>query len=459
MTCIANNSFPAPFPSASWYMEDVSVRRWKNQKTSAAPCPRVRKRTACLKAVESLLSIKTRPFPERVATLVKNGFTPFTRKRADMLFARCENLSLTPPFNPLDFDPYFPRVPDQEVEDILNTNPDNRLWIETGLQNLAHAYGQSLSGEILPDARWMLNFLSAEISTWEADSFPLDCMALLENRYGWTFSSRAWSLREQLRQESRVIQNGWKVLLRFALQSPILLILNQMAPVDYFTAHIPAKAAIFSKKKEPANKDILIYSDIKIASSEHRLPLEGRPEGRDLSRALALARSLDRVPVLCDLSRRRFSRAFLRAGRFARQKKIGIVPLGKVLDSDAAEIPGPKSARGFPVIQGSRPLHLFDPWPISDPAIMAGLSAPEKSRFCHPPFTKPWQDDRIGARREKEMNENGSYKIISRPWVVPVLGGWMRVDELFKSRLGRFLNAKKAGVTGVDFETKESARN
>ena len=38
-----------------------------------------------------------------------------------------------------------------------------------------------------------------------------------------------------------------------------------------------------------------------------------------------------------------------------------------------------------------------------------------------------------------EADSEGVYRPISEPWVVPVLGGWARTDDLFKSRLARFL--------------------
>ena len=163
-------------------------------------------------------------------------------------------------------------------------------------------------------------------------------------------------------------------------------------------------------------------------------------EGENLFKAMTLAQTLGRRPILCDFSRRKFPRSFLRVTRFALEKEIGIFPMGKLFDPKTNKIPEAKSAAGFPIIKGNNTLTLFDPWPVSDPEILKKICDPEKRSFCHAPLTKPWQDDRIGARTEMEPDKNGIYKIIAKPWVVPVLGGWMRVDTLFKSRLGRFLD-------------------
>ncbi|MBF0200464.1 MAG: hypothetical protein HQK66_03955 [Desulfamplus sp.] len=501
------------FPSAPLYHGDLPESLWKNpfffnngqslKKNFKGPGVSTSKEhpgmlweksflmadKTCFMAVESLLDIRTRPFPERIAVMLEKGFVPFTRKRADTLFEICEKFlpkssgsdasfrhasmyekgSLWSPFYSLDFDQGCIKVPEHHARGILDHNIPNRSWIEKCLYSFSRAYGYPLSGDIINDARSLLDFLFTGISAWEADSFPMDCMLFLENRYGWTFSSKAWSLREQLRQEALVMEKAWNILLGTAEESPMLLMLNQMAPWDYFTANLPDGAALLSGGQGCLQKPVLIHDGIKISSSEYRTPLDGTREGSDFARAIDLALSLGRIPVLCDLSRRRFPRSFIRAADFARQRGMGVVPGGKVFDPGAVGIPRPKSPRGFPVISGDDEkelnqfgedygfavvpgedygfpvvpgddsLYLFDPWPVSDPEIIPGLSSEEKKRFSHPPFTKPWQDDRIGARFEKEMNERGSYETVSEPWIVPALGGWVRVDDIFRSRLGRFL--------------------
>ncbi len=102
-------------------------------------------------------------------------------------------------------------------------------------------------------------------------------------------------------------------------------------------------------------------------------------------------------------------------------------------------LPEAKSSRGFTPARGDPVITLFDPWPISDPEIVEGLTSEERKAFHTSPRTKPWQDDRIGARTEMEAGEDGVYRASSRAWAVPVLGGWMRTDDLFKSRLARFV--------------------
>ncbi len=332
---------------------------------------------------------------------------------------------------------------------ILNEYPANRVWIQDCLYRFSSAYGLPLKGDIIHDARILLNFLYKDISTWEADSFPLDCMAYLKNRYGWTFRSNAWSLREQLRQEAVIIIKSWNTLFKMAKEQPLLFIINERAPNDYFTSFLPKGAALFSDIDSNNDSPVLIYQGVKISSSEYRVALNETLEGEKLNSAMKLAQRLDRRPVLCDFSRRRFPRSFLRVAEFALENNFGIFPMGKLFDHAADRIPEAKSASGFPVIKGNctLTLTLFDPWPVSDPEITKRLSEQDKKNFCHVPLTKPWQDDRIGARVEMELDENGIYKVASKPWVVPVMGrGWMRVDTLFKSRLGRFLVRKNLNL-------------
>ncbi|MEA2059557.1 MAG: hypothetical protein U9P10_03335 [Thermodesulfobacteriota bacterium] len=224
----------------------------------------------------------------------------------------------------------------------------------------------------------------------------------------------------------------------------MLLIINERTPGDYFTSFLPEGSAVFSETNSRYDSPVLIYQGVKISSSEHRVSLNDTLKGESLKKAMKLAQTLDRRPVLCDFSRRRFPRSFLRVAGFALENKFGIFPMGKLLDTAADKLPKAKSATGFPVIPGNGTngtLTLFDPWPVSDPKIINRLSEQEKKMFCHAPWTKPWQEDRIGARMEMDLDEKGSYKVVSDSWVVPVMGeGWMRVDALFKSRLERFID-------------------
>lgn len=485
-------------------------------------------------AAQALCSMNIRPFPERVDALVQYGFKPFTRQRADALFALCENLSpahsfenLSPaypfenvspahpfenvspahPFEPSktpDFDPGYEPLSQEEVLSLLHENPANMLWIENCLQRFSRAYHIPLEGDIIHDARIILDFLYGDVAMWEADAFPLDCMACLPNRYNWTFTSNAWSLREQLRQEALIVKRSWRILLKMAQEQPLFFIINERTPGDYFTSFLPRGATLFSETDCNYDAPVLMFQGVKISSSEHRVSLNGTLEGENLIRAMELAQKLGRRPVLCDLSRRRFPRSFLRVARFALEQGFGIFPMGKLFDRGADKIPEAKSAKGFPVIKAKPNAHnhythnhyihnhythnhythndnqkhnqnqnhiggagseergkerednrgkykvnnrhstvltLFDPWPVSDLDIIEGLSEQEKRKFCHGPKTKPWQDDRIGARVEMELDANGIYRAASSPWVVPVMGkGWMEVDNLFKSRLGRFLD-------------------
>ncbi|MFW6374500.1 MAG: hypothetical protein ACOC3W_12465 [Thermodesulfobacteriota bacterium] len=303
-------------------------------------------------------------------------------------------------------------------------------------------FGLTLSEDLVVAADQLLTYLVQEVSFWEADAFPLDAMAALPNRYGWTFSTDAWSLREQLRREAGVIRRAWRDLWMLSEDAPLLVILNESAPTDYMTCSLPPNAGIWNGRIQPNDPPVLLYTGLKIASSEHRDPLAGTPEGDRLAQAVAMAQKLRRRPVLLDFSRRRFPRSFLRVCRFARQAGWRIRPFGKVRGRTRTreKLPEPKSPRGLPPLSGDPVLHLFDPWPISDPEIVRNLDHQTRIAFCKSPPTKPWQDDRIGARTELEADADGVYRPVSDPWVVPALGGWVRTDDLFKSRLARFLS-------------------
>ncbi|MEE4359800.1 MAG: hypothetical protein V2I97_25240 [Desulfococcaceae bacterium] len=393
-------------------------------------------------AVRTLLLHQTRPAPERIRILASSFPGEKNREILDHAFA----LSELPGFakkSPREaekqgFDPGIPRLSYREVRESLEAVPENREWIQKNAKRAAGRFHIPLPDTAIPEklteaAEYLLSFLCRHVSFWEADAFPLEAMMDLQNRYDWTFRTDAWSLREQLRRESRIIRQAWRQIRHFSLRFPLLLILNECAPSDYMLSLLPDNAEVWRPSGKIPDARVLIYRGLKISSSEHREDLETGQEGRELEKALELARRLGRQPLLLDFSRRRFPRSFLRVVRFAAKKGMGIHPLGKVRDRYSAGIPAPKSAQGFQTFRGSPCITLCDPWPLCDPEITVQT---EKKSFC-PQHSKPWQDDRIGARTEREADEKGQYKIDCRAWVVPVLGGWMRADDLFKSRLAR----------------------
>lgn len=397
--------------------------------------------------IDGLVSTGTRPVPERIEALAEisceniNRET-INRKTMDLAFAASESVLLPDIPEHADFDPDYPRMIDSEILSTLIQIPGNKKWLEETLYRATKRYNLSFTEDLITTGNKLLRFLCREVSYWEADSFPLDAMMDLPNRFDWTFQSDAWSLREQLRREANIISNGWLDLVELARKFPIFLILNQRTPTDYFCSILPDSASLFHQGLHQSDSRILVYTDLKISSSEHRVSLDCTLEGKGLEEAIRISSKLDRIPVLCDFSRRRFSRAFMRAAHFSILKKWGIKPLGKLLDLGATNIPEAKSPNGFAPIAGNPTLMFFDPWPISDKEIVSKLSDDMNNYLNEEPQTKPWQDDRIGARNEMEMDENGRYNISSQSWIVPVLGGWMRVDQVFKSRLRRFLFKK-----------------
>ena len=389
---------------------------------------------------EALSAHRTRPTPERVCALASLGIAAIDRSVIDHAFAACESVCI--PSDPLrsGFDPACPRLPPEMVQSSLENNPENRRWLARALTRKAEQLGLGLSEDPLKAADQLLTYLVQEVSLWETDAFPLEAMATLPNRYGWTFSTDAWSLREQLRREARVVRRAWRDIFYMAEGGPLLVILNESAPTDYMTCSLPPNADIWNGRIHSEDLPVLLYTGLKIASSEHRDSLAGTPEGDGLAQAVGVARALRRRPVLLDFSRRRFPRSFLRVCRFARQAGWRIRPFGKVRGRPRGKLPEPKSPRGLPPLSGDPVLHLYDPWPISDPEIVRNLDHQTRAAFCKSPPTKPWQDDRIGARTELEADSDGVYRPVSDPWVVPALGGWARTDDLFKSRLARFLS-------------------
>jgi hypothetical protein len=393
--------------------------------------------------IQKLIATGTRPTPERIEILVEFSDQNFSRKLLDECFSVSECVSLPEISERADFDVTYPRLTDSEILSILDKNPANQRWLQDFFLRLAKRYSIPLKKDLIAAANQLLRFLCTEVSYWEADSFPLDAMIELSNRYDWTFRTDSWSLREQLRREANVIYKGWVDLFKLAENTPLFVILNQRAPTDYFHSFLPKGVSQYRKDSLQTEMKILLYPDLKISSSEHRVLLEHTIEGKGLETAVQIASQLGRIPVLCDFSRRRFSRALMRATRFAAYKNWGIQPLGKMFDPVTTGIPKAKSPHGFSSTPGNPRLVLFDPWPISDTQIIRQLGS-EMEKFCNQePRTKPWQDDRVGARYELEINTRGRYEIDSESWVVPVLGGWMRVDQVFKSRLARFLSMKE----------------
>ncbi len=388
-----------------------------------------------------LLEHGIRPAPERIATLAAMGVNGGGRKVVDAAFAACEGVTVPARPEVEGFDPGCPRLGPNEARAALAAVPENRAWIEDAVRRAGERFGMELPADAVDGAGVLLGRLCRHGSFWEADAFPLEAMMDLENRYGWTFSTDAWSLREQLRREAEVIRGAWGTLCAMAADGPLLVILNETTPTDYFTCCLPAGAALLNGGPAVADARVLVKTGVKISSSEHRDPLKDTPEGDGLAAAADLAEKTGRRPVLVDFSRRRFPRAFMRVARFAGDIGWGIDPVGKVLDEGAGEIPEAKSPRGFGASDGEVVISLFDPWPASDPAVVDGLDAAEKKAFCGTPETKPWQDDRIGARVEMEDDGEGNYVKVSDAWVVPALGGWVRADALFRSRLSRLLNS------------------
>jgi len=307
------------------------------------------------------------------------------------------------------------------------------------VEKTARRHGLTVPADPVAGAACLLSFLCREVSWGEADAFPLEAMTTLENRYDWTFETDAGSLEEQLRREAPVVERAWRQIRDLASRGPLLVILNESTPRDYLTCRLPSWASVFTDPGDARERPVLLYGGLKISSSEHRAPLVGSPEGAALEKTVDLAETLGRRPVVIDFSRRRFPRAFLRICRFAGKVGWGAKPVGKVHQPGGGDLPGPKSPQGLPRIFGVPTITLMDPWPVSDPEIMAGLSLDLRKKFGGSPSNKPWQDDRIGARVEVEACSDGVYRPVFTPWIVPVLGGWVRADHLFKSRLARHI--------------------
>jgi hypothetical protein len=386
-----------------------------------------------------LAACRTRATPERIRAVIECRAAGSPREIIDRAFARAESVTIPPDPGRTGFDPGAPKFNDREALAILAGRPRNRAWILRAMAAAARRFDLKIAADPAA-APELLAFLLREVSFWEADAFPLEAMADLENRYPWTFDTDAWSLREQLRREASAVSRAWRMIRGLAERERLFVILNESTPRDYLTCRLPGWAARFTGPDAGRQRPVLLHTGLKVSSSEHRAELAGSPEGTSLAEAVALAESLGRRPVIVDFSRRRFPRSFLRICRFARQVGWGVRPVGKAgADSAAGGLPGPKSPRGLPRLSGAPAVVLLDPWPVSDPEILAGLSDRVRGRCCGVPAAKPWQDDRIGARIEVEAGPDGVYRPSFVPWIVPALGGWMRADHLFKSRLARFV--------------------
>ena len=416
----------------------------------------------------------TRPYPERVSALaevVKElKIDKIARSVTDRAFEISEGIRLNPDTPGRGLDPKPPVLAPADLFDMLNGSFENRRWLEDTFHRYAirfHIPPPPKPFHPAASADRILSHLFNHVSVWEADDFPLAAMASLKNRYGWTFKSDAWSLREQIRREAKIVSKAWESLFNMAESGPLFVILNERTPVDYMTAHLPVNACIVNTVSgkpvvhhpytdqippnpltaKTAKTPILLFTGLKVSSSEHRDRLENTSEGPVLETAVSFARSLNRRIVFFDFSRRRFPRSFLRVFRFAQYKKWGIRPEGKVFDSKMDMVPGPKSPRGFAPLPGNPSITLFDPWPVSDPEIKSHFSDAEKEIFCGTPRTKPWQDDRIGGRTEMEMGPDGGYRVVFEPFILPTLDGWMRTDHLFQSRLSRFIRLSDQSAT------------
>jgi hypothetical protein len=385
-----------------------------------------------------LRACRTRATPERVSAVIHCRALGTTREVIDRAFAQAEAVTLPQDPERFGFDPEVPRIGAREAQAVLEGRPENRAWVLRTTAVAARSFGLTIPPDTA-SAGELPRLLARKASFWEADAFPLEAMQTLENRYAWTFETDAWSLREQLRRESPVVAAAWRRIRHLADRARLLVIPNESTPRDYLTCRLPAWAEHFTGPEAGRECPVLLYAGLKISSSEHREALAGSPEGAALSAAISQAAALDRRPVIVDFSRRRFPRSFLRICRFARDAGWGVAPVGKVRAEAPAGLPGPKSPRGLPWMPGSPAVLLMDPWPVSDPKILPGLSAGFRERFGGCPETKPWQDDRIGARVEVEAGADGVYRPAAMPWIVPTLGGWMRTDHLFQSRLARFV--------------------
>jgi hypothetical protein len=327
------------------------------------------------------------------------------------------------------------RPDETAVREALAESPDNRRWLVRTLRRAARRRGIAPDSDPFRAAR----HLFAENRNGDG-GFVAEALWDLPNRYPWTFAPETGGLMDQLRQEADVVVRAWETLEELARERPVTVILNERAPTDYFTC--PVRPPRFPKLLETSEASIRLVTGVKIASSEHRAPLQtsdfrpqtsrGTPEGAPLIRAVTDAADEGRRPVLLDFSRRRFPRAFLRVARLADRIGWGIVPLGKVSGPPRRDLPGPKSPHGLPPRSGNPTLTLYDPWPVSDPEILSGMTPEDRDAFGGPPHTKPWQDDRIGARAEMEMDEGGRYRIVSRAWVLPTPSGWTRADSAFR---------------------------
>ncbi|MDM8517423.1 hypothetical protein QUF76_14590 [Desulfobacterales bacterium HSG16] len=445
------------FPQAVYLPEKTAAQRFLNNGYE--------------KAVAGLLRAETWPAPERIAALSCIDAKVDNREMIDRAFAASEGVLL--PENPLKtgFDPDVPRLSADEVYSVLSDSSENRKWIEKVLFRYSKRFSLNFCNDLPKACDMLFEYLCSHVSYWEADAFPIDAMMDFENRYDWTFTTDAWSLREQIRRESVVVGQAWKTILDMSLGSKILLILNERTPVDYMTCFLPAGASLISsgcvssgisgiKDLEYNNLEyndlkyqnadsVIVHTGLKISSSEHRVLLQDTSEGAALEKVMALAEKIKRKPVFLDFSRRRYPRSFLRVFRFAKHMGWGINLEGKVFDPDGDMVLQPKSSRGFQKLDGKPVITLFDPWPISDPKIIDGLWPEERQKFCTEPKTKPWQDDRIGARSEMEAGDDSIYREVSKAWILPVLGGWMRADDLFKNRLARFVRMNFAAGTSA----------
>ena len=331
----------------------------------------------------------------------------------------------------------------EEAHTKLKKSLANRDFLGAVLEKGTHCYDLQLSGDPIVACEVLINYLCHQVLPAQAESFALESLLELKNLYPWTFSTDAASLEEQLRQEARIVIKGWQELFTIADQGPLLVILNEKTPSDYFTAALPEGAVIFQSNTDLQAVPILLYTGLKISSSEHRTRLEDSSEGQELIQAVAIAQHQQRQVVLLDFSRRRFPRSFLRVARFVQTMGWGLEPRGKLLDTDKKiwnPLPEPKSYRGFQRLKGNPSIILVDPWPISDTKVITELKAHERNLFCGSPPTKPWQDDRLGCRIEFEADLGGHYRPTTQAFVLPTAGGWMYADELFKYHLARLLN-------------------
>ncbi len=133
--------------------------------------------------IEQLLTTGTRPTPERIEALLEASNESFSRKLIDHVFSISESVPLPETPEDANFDTCYPRLKHSEILSTLSRNPENQRWLQGYFERVALRHNISVTKDIVTAGNQLLQFLSTEVSYWEADSFPLDAMTDLTNRY------------------------------------------------------------------------------------------------------------------------------------------------------------------------------------------------------------------------------------------------------------------------------------